>query len=142
MLEARRASSQSRFILATAPARCNFLQRYAIVRRHFADGYKQSRMKRALLVIMVGALYVLHQDFWFWRTANPLVFGFLPVGLFYHACYTIAVALMLWLMVSKAWPTELEEKASEAERERGGASMDRPVAPPLPVDRYEEGKQA
>ena len=42
-------------------------------------------MKRALLVLAVVALYVLHQDIWFWRTARPLVFGFVPIGLFYHA---------------------------------------------------------
>ena len=36
-------------------------------------------------------LYVLHQDFWFWREARPLVFGFLPIGLFYHAAFTVAI---------------------------------------------------
>ena len=39
-------------------------------------------------------VYALHQDFWFWRTARPLVFGFLPVGLFYHAAYTSAISLL------------------------------------------------
>ncbi|HSF25033.1 MAG TPA: DUF3311 domain-containing protein [Blastocatellia bacterium] len=66
-------------------------------------------MKRALLLIIVGALFVLHQDFWFWRAARPLVFGFLPIGLFYHACYTVATALVMWLLVKHAWPSELEE---------------------------------
>ena len=33
----------------------------------------------------IAALYLLHQDVWFWRTARPLVFGFLPIGLAYHA---------------------------------------------------------
>ena len=47
-------------------------------------------MKRALLVLAVAALYVLHQDIWFWRTARPLVFGVLPVGLFYHGCFSVA----------------------------------------------------
>ena len=42
-------------------------------------------MKRILLVVAVVALYALHQDFWFWRTAHPLVFGFVPIGLFYQA---------------------------------------------------------
>ena len=65
-------------------------------------------MKRALLLIIVGALYVLHQDFWFWREARPLVFGFLPIGLFYHACYTLATALVMWLLVKHAWPSHLE----------------------------------
>ena len=68
-------------------------------------------MKRALLVIMACALYLLHQDFWFWRTARPLVFGFMPIGLFYHACYTIVVALALWLLVKQAWPSHLEAES-------------------------------
>jgi hypothetical protein len=65
-------------------------------------------MKRLFLVGLVIALYVLHQDFWFWRTARPFVFGFLPVGLFYHVCYTLAVSLVMWLLVRLAWPARLE----------------------------------
>ncbi|MFY9556495.1 MAG: hypothetical protein WAV20_16080 [Blastocatellia bacterium] len=76
-------------------------------------------MKRALLVIIVGALYVLHQDYWFWRSTNPLVFGFLPIGLFYHACYTIAIALVMWLMVKQAWPSHLEEGVEDGSSRRG-----------------------
>lgn len=60
---------------------------------------------------MVGALYVLHQDFWFWRTATPLAFGFIPIGLFYHACYTVVVALAFWLLVKQAWPSHLEDSS-------------------------------
>lgn len=71
-------------------------------------------MKRALLVTIVGALYVLHQDFWFWRTAHPLVLGFIPIGLFYHACYTVVTALMMWLMVKFAWPSYLEEETDSS----------------------------
>jgi len=74
-------------------------------------------MKRALLALAVVALYVLHQDVWLWRAARPLVFGFLPLGLFYHAGYTLAAALLMWLLVSHAWPSRLEE---EAERRSPG----------------------
>ncbi len=45
---------------------------------------------RWFAVAAVVLLYVLHQDFWFWRDARPLVFGFLPIGLFYHAAFTVA----------------------------------------------------
>ena len=47
------------------------------------------RMKTHLLGLAALALYALHQDVWFWRTARPLVFGFLPVGLAYHAGYCV-----------------------------------------------------
>jgi len=78
-------------------------------------------MKRLLLVIIVVALYLLHQDFWFWRTAQPLVLGFIPIGLFYHACYTVAVSLMMWLLVKHAWPEHLEEEVADQEAEEGEA---------------------
>ena len=101
---------------------------------------------------MFGALYVLHQDFWFWRAANPLVFGFIPIGLFYHACYTLATAFALLLLVKHAWPSELEEgmddevtrRLGDEATGRGGdhaVSPDRPVAasPGRPVSSSEEG---
>ena len=65
-------------------------------------------MKHTLLTVACVALYLLHQDFWFWRTANPVVFGFLPIGLFYHGAFTVAISLLMWLMVKFAWPSHLE----------------------------------
>ena len=60
-------------------------------------------------------VYALHQDFWFWRTARPLVFGFLPIGLFYHAAYTALISLFMWYLVRHYWPTHLED-ANERQR--------------------------
>ncbi len=64
---------------------------------------------RPIAVAAVALLYVLHQDVWFWDDARPLVFGFLPIGLFYHAAFTVATAGVLWLLVKVAWPSHLEE---------------------------------
>jgi hypothetical protein len=58
-------------------------------------------------VLAVAVMYVLHQDLWFWRAARPLVFGFMPIGLFYHAAYTLAVSAMLWWLVRRHWPAHL-----------------------------------
>ena len=79
-------------------------------------------MKRALLVLAVAALYVLHQDFWFWRTPRPLALGVVPVGLFYHACYSVAASLLMWLLVHHAWPHHLEREVErlDAEGAEGG----------------------
>ena len=66
-------------------------------------------MKRMLLVLAFIALYCLHQDVWFWRSARPLAFGFVPVGLFYHAVFSVAAAAFMWLLVKHAWPAHLEE---------------------------------
>ena len=66
-------------------------------------------MKKVALVILVAAMYALHQDFWLWRTAQPLVFGVLPAGLAYHAAYTLVCAALMALLVRHAWPSHLEE---------------------------------
>jgi hypothetical protein len=60
--------------------------------------------------LLVALLYALHQDFWFWRAARPLVFGFLPIGLSYHAAFTAACSIVLWLLVKYAWPAHLEDE--------------------------------
>lgn len=65
-------------------------------------------MNRWLLAFIVVLLYALHQDFWLWRTARPLVFGFLPAGLAYHAGFTLAASVLMILLVRWAWPSHLE----------------------------------
>jgi hypothetical protein len=65
-------------------------------------------MTTAAAALLVAVLYALHQDFWFWREARPLVFGVLPIGLFYHVAYTGATALLLWWLVRRLWPSHLE----------------------------------
>ena len=65
-------------------------------------------MKKLVLFLLIATVYVLHQDFWNWRTANPLVFGFLPVGLAYHAAYSILASVMMAVLVTTAWPKHLE----------------------------------
>lgn len=72
-------------------------------------------MKPATLVatIVFIVLAVLHQDVWNWDNAN-LVFGFLPVGLAYHAAYSITAATFWAVVMKVAWPTRLEEWADES----------------------------
>ncbi len=78
---------------------------------------------RWLLAAAVVALYLLHQDIWFWESARPLVFGFLPIGLFYHAVYSLAVVALMWALIRYAWPAHLETELppnaeSEVQSER------------------------
>jgi hypothetical protein len=70
-------------------------------------------MTRKLLIVVVVLLYVLHQDWWFWRTAHPLVFGFIPIGLFYQAGFSVAAALVMWMLVKYAWPSHLEREIEQ-----------------------------
>jgi hypothetical protein len=78
-------------------------------------------MKRILLVIVVVALYILHQDIWFWRTPYPMAFGFIPIGLFYQGCFSVAASLVMWLLVKYAWPAHLEREIEEREPEEDSA---------------------
>ena len=63
-----------------------------------------------LLAIALLAFFALHQDVWFWRDARPLVFGILPVGLAYHAAYTLAVSALMAVLVRRYWPSHLEDE--------------------------------
>ena len=63
---------------------------------------------KLLLTVLVLGVYLLHQDFWNWKKAEPLVFGFLPVGLAYHAGYSILAAVTMAILVKFAWPAHLE----------------------------------
>ena len=69
-----------------------------------------SRGISAFVFILVLAFYVAHQDFWNWGKSAPMLFGFLPPGLAYHAAYSITAAAMMALLVKVAWPKHLEEQ--------------------------------
>ncbi len=63
---------------------------------------------RNLIIGMVVVLLIAHQDFWFWNDPTP-VFGFIPIGLFYHACISLAAGFVWFLACNLAWPAELDE---------------------------------
>lgn len=85
---------------------------------------------RIILVLLVLGFYALHQDIWFWRTAQPVVFGVLPVGLFYHAAYTAAISLLMWLLVRLAWPGHLDDDDTDAAGVRSGPGASGRKTPP------------
>jgi hypothetical protein len=66
-------------------------------------------MTRFAAILILVFLYAVHQDFWFWHEARPLVFGFLPIGLFYHVAYVLLTALVFWGLVTYFWPSHLDE---------------------------------
>lgn len=57
----------------------------------------------ALVVLLV----ILHQDNWNWHDTG-LVFGFIPVGLAWHAGISIAASTIWFLATVFAWPKDLE----------------------------------
>jgi hypothetical protein len=64
-------------------------------------------LKKLLLSLLVLTVFLLHQDVWNWTKIEPLVFGFLPIGLSYHAGYAILSAIMMAVLVKFAWPKHL-----------------------------------
>jgi hypothetical protein len=73
------------------------------------------RARTLTTALLVAIMYALHQDFWFWGTPTPLVFGFLPIGLFYHAAYTVVTSVLLWVLVRLNWPAHLDPEGRSAE---------------------------
>lgn len=59
-------------------------------------------------------LFILHHDFWNWDN-RELVFGWLPVGLGWHAAFSLAAGL-LWAAATRwAWPAHIEAWADETD---------------------------
>ena len=71
-------------------------------------------LKTLLLTLLVLAVYILHQDFWNWKKTEPLVLGFLPIGLAYHAAYSVLAAITMAVLVKFAWPKHLEDIEPDA----------------------------
>ena len=65
---------------------------------------------------LVLILLVLHQDIWFWNN-ETLIFGFMPIGLFFHACISVGAALTWWLATQYCWPGDLEYQEANAQPE-------------------------
>jgi hypothetical protein len=76
-----------------------------MTRRPFA------RMYVLIWTVLIVTFYVIHQDLWFWHAARPLVFGFLPIGLAYHAAYCVGASLLMWALTIFAWPVQLERSS-------------------------------
>ncbi len=68
---------------------------------------------------LVLLLAILHQDFWNWENTN-LLFGFMPVALFYHACISLGACATWYLATLYAWP--LDDEAEIETSHVGGAS--------------------
>ena len=77
---------------------------------------------RTLIPVLMVLLAVLHHDFWWWNDIDPLVLGFLPVGLAYHALISILAGIGWALAARYCWPSGLEVEDSDVQTSasRGG----------------------
>jgi len=70
------------------------------------------------LAFLTLLLIIVHQDLWLWAKVEPLLGGFLPVGLWYHALFCCAASLLMALFVLSAWPKHLEDAEPETPEAR------------------------
>jgi len=77
---------------------------------------------------LIVLLAILHWDFWYWDD-RTLVFGFMPIGLFYQALISILAAVGWALVISFAWPSHVEAWAEAGGSSAPDASGDREPKP-------------
>lgn len=65
-------------------------------------------MKKLIFGLIV-LLMVVHQDFWWWDSIDPLVLGFLPISLAYQAGVSIAAAILWALAIKYCWPESIAD---------------------------------
>lgn len=62
---------------------------------------------KIIIAVLVVILLVVHQDNWLWDN-QTLVFGFMPIGLLFHAGISVAAGVTWFLATKIAWPEHLE----------------------------------
>ena len=77
-------------------------------------------LMRKLIWLLVVLLIISHQDFWNWEDER-LVLEFMPIGLFYHVCISIAAAVVWLLACTFAWPKGIDDFEDERTSNRGDA---------------------
>jgi hypothetical protein len=64
---------------------------------------------RGFVWLLIVILILAHQDFWFWDDPR-LVFGFVPIGLFYHMVLSVLAGGLWYLATLFCWPTKLVDQ--------------------------------
>ena len=68
---------------------------------------------RILVICLILLLAILHQDWWWWEAKEPLVFGFMPIGLAWHAGISLAAGLVGLLAGKVGWPDHVDDEVAE-----------------------------
>ena len=73
--------------------------------------HSQTVPMRTFWLFFLVLLFV-HQDFWNWSDESLVGLG-MPIGLFYHALFSLACSALGFWAVTRAWPIEWEKYAEE-----------------------------
>lgn len=68
---------------------------------------------RLVVYGLIVLLALLHQDFWWWGSIDPLLFGFIPVGLWYHALVSLLAAALWFAAIKFCWPAGVDDIEAE-----------------------------
>ncbi len=61
-----------------------------------------------ITIAIIVLLIILHQDWWWWESTS-LVFGFIPIGLAYHALISILAGCAWAMAIRYLWPRGVDE---------------------------------
>ncbi|MGE3182492.1 MAG: DUF3311 domain-containing protein [Phycisphaerae bacterium] len=64
---------------------------------------------KAIVALLLVLLMVLHHDVWNWKTHEPLIFGFVPIGLAWHMGISLGAGLVWFLAVKFCWPQDVDD---------------------------------
>jgi hypothetical protein len=78
---------------------------------------------RRIVAALVLVLIFLHQDYWWWDRIDPLVFGFLPIGLAWHVLLSILATVVYFFAVNVAWPKPLYDPDDFSPTRRQGPEL-------------------
>jgi len=79
-------------------------------------------MKKIIYASII-LLAILHHDWWWWDNSETLVFGFIPIGLAYHAGISVTAGILWALVVKYCWPGELDDvQQTSADSPQGGGN--------------------
>lgn len=65
---------------------------------------------RRIAVALIVVLTALHHDFWLWDDPTLLA-NVVPVGLAYHACFSVIASVVWAAVLYLVWPSEEPEHA-------------------------------
>lgn len=82
-------------------------------------------MMKQIVYGLLVLLAIFHQDFWWWDDVEPLVLGFIPIGLAYHALISVAAGVLWALAVRYCWPADADVADAIDESPLAGHGGDR-----------------
>lgn len=75
---------------------------------------------RNVVIAIIVLLAILHQDFWWWDQSEPMLLGFVPIGLAWHVGISLCAGLTAFLAVRYCWPegVDVEEAVTDVPPDR------------------------